>query len=206
MRCNKESFQEDTYFHIYNHSLDNLDLFRADKDYLLCLKKIKQKMKIYPASIFAYCLMPNHFHFFIRQDSDKPIYRIFNDVFSGYVQIYNNKYNRKGRLFLNPLQHKIIENDSYALHLCQYIHYNPKKTGLVDDISDWKFSNYQEWIGERTQPIFSDEIMRTNDLSAKDYFKLMKEYDSKKIEEKIYKYLFESVHTRVEFNNNPIRV
>ncbi|MCD4795592.1 MAG: hypothetical protein K8R49_00255 [Candidatus Cloacimonetes bacterium] len=206
MRCNKECFQEDTYFHIYNHSLDNLDLFRLNDDYILCQIKVLQKLKLYPASIFAYCLMPNHFHFFIRQDSDKPIYRIFNDVFAGYVQIYNKKYNRKGRLFRNPLQHKIIENDFYALQLCQYIHYNPKKAGLVDDISDWEFSNYQEWVSERTQPLFSNEIMINNDLSTKDYFELMKEYDSKKIEENIQKYLFESVHTQVEFNNNPTRV
>jgi putative transposase len=86
MRCNKESFQENSCFHVYNHSIDSLDLFKTDDDYLFCLKKIKEKLKSYPASIFAYSLMPNHFHFFLRQDSHEPIYRIFNDVFAGYVQ------------------------------------------------------------------------------------------------------------------------
>ncbi len=190
MRCSKECFQKDTYFHIYNHSLNGLDLFRTDDDYLLCLIKIMQKLKLYPASIFAYCLMPNHFHFFMRQDSDRPIFRIFNDVFSGYVQIYNNKYNRKGRLFLNPLQHKIIESDSYALQLCQYIHYNPKKAGLINDLEDWKYSNYQEWIGKRTGQIFCNEIMLNYNITPEMYSEMMKEYDSQKTRELIQEYLF----------------
>ncbi|MDO9578373.1 MAG: transposase [Candidatus Cloacimonadales bacterium] len=190
MRCSKESFREDTYFHIYNHSIDNLDLFRVDEDYLLCLKKIKQKIKLYPTSIFAYCLMPNHFHFFIRQDSDKPVFRIFNDVFAGYVQIYNKKYNRKGRLFRNPLQHKIVENDAYALQLCQYIHFNPKKASLVNELETWQYSNFLEWIGKRNGSIFCNEILINNGLTSEMYSVMMKEYDYLQTEEYIRKYLF----------------
>jgi putative transposase len=189
MRCSKECFQKDAYFHIYNHSLDGLDLFRSDDDYILCQNKFIQKLEIYPASVLAYCFMPNHFHFFIRQDSDKPIYRLFNDVFSGYVQIYNNKYKRKGRLFVDQLQHKIVDSNNYAIELCQYIHYNPKKAGIVTDIAGWEYSNYLEWIGKRKQQLFSDAVMKFGDLNEKDYSLMMKKYDSIKVEEKIQKYL-----------------
>ncbi|MCK4340046.1 MAG: transposase, partial [Candidatus Cloacimonetes bacterium] len=149
MRCPKESFIKDSYFHLYNRTVKPNKLFYKKDDYIWFLKRFKKKIVLYPATVFAYCLMPNHFHFLIRQDSDKPIYKIFNDSLSAYVKHYNYKYKRKGTLFEGHLQHKNVNNEKYLLYLCQYIHFNPKKAGLVDNLEDWKFSNFLEWIGKR---------------------------------------------------------
>ena len=177
MRVKKENFIKDAYLHIYNHAIEDLNLFNEKQDYIKCLIKIKSKIKIYPATVFAYCLMPNHYHFLIRQDSDKPIYRIFNDVFAGYVQYYNRKYNRKGHLFQHPLQHIAVNNDKYLIHLCLYIHYNPVKAGIVKNPENWIFSNYLEWIGKRNGTLFSDELQKNYDITSELYEEMMEEYN-----------------------------
>ncbi|MCK4654895.1 MAG: hypothetical protein KAU01_10675 [Candidatus Cloacimonetes bacterium] len=189
MRVTKDCFVEDTYFHIYNHTVENLLLFREDADYLNCLNRFKKKVSTYPASVFSYCLMPIHYHFFIRQDSEKPIYRIFNDVFAGYVQYYNRKYERKGVLFQNPLQHRILENNDYALKLSLYIHHNPIKAGLINSPEEWKYSNYLEATNKRNSILFSNDILNNNDISLEEYEKLMNEYKKSEIEKEIDEYL-----------------
>jgi putative transposase len=84
----------------------------------------------------------------------------------------------------------MVENRNYALQLCQYIHFNPNKAGLVNDISNWKYSNYLEWIGKRNGTLFCRDILLYNDLTPDMYAEMMKEYDSQKNEKLIQKYLF----------------
>ena len=149
MRCKKEEFVNGEYFHIYNHAVGDNLLFRKDDDYEYFLDKFVRSNSKYPSTVVAYCLMPNHFHFFIRQDGNEPIYRIFNDTFTAFTLHYNSIYHRKGTLFQGPLQHIQLMNDGYFIQLCKYIHFNPKKAGIVNNLKLWKFSNYLEWIGLR---------------------------------------------------------
>src|SRR3989344_4039803 len=75
------------YYHIYNRGNAKQNIFLDDSDYKFFLLRLKQnifpseienkKFRINPLppnsfSILAYCLMPNHFHFLIRQNRDIP--------------------------------------------------------------------------------------------------------------------------------------
>jgi len=191
MRCKKEEFIKGEYFHLYNHSINNTLLFVSDDDYSYFLDKLKPKIIAYPSSVFAYCLMPNHFHFLLRQNGDKPIYQIFNDLNNSYVQHYNSKYTRKGRLYQGPLQHKRVKKENYIISLCQYIHYNPKKARLVDNLSDWKYSNYPEWIGIRNGILFDDEILKLYFGSAIEYKEQIRYYEKYLKEKEFAELLFD---------------
>ena len=138
--------------------------------------------------------LPNHYHFLIRQDDEKPAYRIFNDVFSSYVKHYNFKYHRRGTLFSGALQHIHIKKENYLIALCQYIHYNPKKAKLVNNLLEWEFSNYPEWIGKRNGKLFNNELLNTYFGSSKDYKKQIEEYE-KYVSDK------EFVELLLDFNN-----
>ena len=39
-----------------------------------------------------------------------------------------------------------MENDEYFQVVIRYIHQNPLKAGMVDDIKDYKWSSYNEYI------------------------------------------------------------
>jgi REP-associated tyrosine transposase len=146
MRCKKEDFVSGAIFHVYNHVIDNYDLFYDDEDYSYMISVMEENLHNIPGSVFAYCLMPNHYHFLIRQESDIEVYRLFNYTFITYAHYFNNKYDRKGPIFRSPLQHKIIDNDLYLLQLCKYIHLNPVRKNLVSHASEWLYSNYNDWI------------------------------------------------------------
>ncbi|HHE38186.1 MAG TPA: hypothetical protein ENL20_06405 [Candidatus Cloacimonetes bacterium] len=191
MRCKKEEFIKNQYFHFYNHAVENGLLFREDDDYLWFLDKFNLKLEKYPTSVFAYCLMPNHFHFLLRQESDKPIYQIFNDLNNSYVPHYNFKYKRKGRLYREPLQHIHIKKENYLIYLCQYIHYNPVKAGLVKELEDWKYSNYPEWIGLRNGKLYNNELLLAYFGNPREYKKQIKEHEKYMKEKEFGKLLFD---------------
>jgi len=134
--------------------------FRENKDYTQFLKPFKKSVKEIPSSVYAYCLMPNHFHFLLRQNSKIPLYKIFNKILSSYVQKYNLKYNRKGSIFAHPLQSKLVVDEEQLITLCQYIHLNPVKARLVEEPDEWEFSNYKEWISVRSDELFDDFILK----------------------------------------------
>jgi len=191
MRCKKEMFQKGNYFHFYNKAINKENLFNSREDYLILLKKLKEVLQFYPTSVFAYCLMPNHFHFLLRQNAEKPIYKIFNHLFSYYVQVFNLKYKRKGRLFKAPLQHKIITDEKYLSYICQYIHLNPVEAGLVRNIEDWEFSNYLEWVGKRNGTLFCDELLIENFGNSENYENSIKEFEKSKKDAKLLELLFD---------------
>ena len=57
--------EQETFYHIYNHANGNENLFMTADNYDFFLKRFGHFI-IPVADTYAYCLMPNHFHFLIR--------------------------------------------------------------------------------------------------------------------------------------------
>ncbi|MEA3391372.1 MAG: transposase [Candidatus Marinimicrobia bacterium] len=169
MRCLYDDFKSGSIFHVYNHAIDDLSLFYDDQDCEFFLVAFTKQLEKIPASIFAYCLMPNHYHFLIRQDEDEKIFRIFNYAFISYAKYFNRKYERKGHIFRSPLQHKEVNDRTYLIQLCKYIHLNPVYADLVEEPEDWFYSNYREWIGQRNGKLFAKEIYQNLFPGPQDY-------------------------------------
>jgi len=66
------------------------------------------------------------------------------------------------------------------LHLCRYIHLNPVKTGLVDLPEQWLYSNYSEWIGERSDSITDTTFMIRNFGNPEKYREFVEGYWAEK--------------------------
>ncbi len=62
--------EPDCYYHIYNHANGSDALFRSDENYYYFLEKYIQHIDPF-VNTFAYCMMPNHFHFFIQVKEDQ---------------------------------------------------------------------------------------------------------------------------------------
>ena len=146
MRCRLEDFEQGGYYHVYNHAVDEVELYRESDDYQYYLEKVDQYLNRKDFEVCCWCLMSNHFHFLVYQKSDKIVSSVFNSLNLSYVNHYNSKYKRKGKLYSDRLQHKKIEGGDYLQRLCLYIHLNPVKDGFVKKPEDWEFSDYSRWI------------------------------------------------------------
>jgi len=160
MRCLKRDFKPGAIFHIYNHAIDDYQLFYDDIDYNYMINIFEENIEKIPSSIIAFCLMPDHYHFLIRQDSEVEIYKLFNYSFIRYAKYFNEKYSRKGPIFRSPLQHILVADKTYMIQLCKYIHLNPVRKDLVDQPENWIYSNYKNWLFQNTDKLTINNVFK----------------------------------------------
>ena len=79
--------------------------------------------------------MGNHIHLLI-QEGREPIEQVMKRIAARFVYWYNIKYRRAGHLFQDRYKSEPVENDAYFLTVIRYIHQNPIKAKLVDNIAD----------------------------------------------------------------------
>jgi len=114
---------------------------RVPKKRLLNLGKQKNLIEI-----ICYCLMPNHFHFLLKQTEDDGISSFVSKVTNSYTRYFNIRHRRKGHLFQGPFKAVRIAADEQLIHVSRYIHLNPVVDYLVEDPKDYLFSSYQEYL------------------------------------------------------------
>ncbi len=185
-------FKSGRYYHIYNRGANRNKIFFEEDNYIYLLKNLKKYSVQKSFSVIAYCLMPNHYHFLLRQDSETKLNLSIGYLFNVYTKAINKKFNRAGTLFEGSFKALEVEDEKYLQELCRYIHRNPVDDKLIKNIEDWEYSNYLEWVGKRNGTLI--------DIKLRDkYFPLGKGYEefvldhfsNKQFRNEMKKYLLE---------------
>jgi REP element-mobilizing transposase RayT len=150
------------YYHIYNRGANREAIFRSAENYRFLLRRVKEQASLRKITIIAYCLMPNHYHFLLRQETEEPVSSFVQAVFNSYTKAYNQRYGRTGTLFEERFKAIAVEKSEYLILLCRYIHYNPVGAGLAKHPAEWQFSNYLEWVGQREGSLVDLEFVKEN--------------------------------------------
>ncbi len=136
-------FVPNSYYHVFNRGSEKRTIFLSDKDYNNFLKRVKEGLEKYSISLLAFCLVPNHFHFLLKQKTGTSLSKFMNALLLGHAKYFNTKYERVGPLFQGRFKAKIIETDEYLLQLSKYIHQH--------SLSDF-YSSYANYLGQKNWP------------------------------------------------------
>ena len=68
MNIINDILEPDCYYHLYNRGINSCTIFNNQDNYRYFLKQFAKYM-IGVVDVYAYCLMPNHFHFLIKVKS-----------------------------------------------------------------------------------------------------------------------------------------
>jgi len=60
------NFEKGFLYHVYNRGNNGEKLFYSNSNYQFFIQKIEYHISPF-ADVFAWCLMPNHFHLFIQE-------------------------------------------------------------------------------------------------------------------------------------------
>jgi REP element-mobilizing transposase RayT len=159
-------FSANAYYHVFNRGNNKQNIFLDSEDFSFFLFRLKESLfpsqktlkqgryirKQLPENSFSlicYCLMPNHFHFLIRQNTNLPISKLIGKICTSYSKYFNKKYNRLGQVFQDQFKSVLVDSDSYLLWLSAYIHQNPKVAGIVSDLKEYKWGSYVDYLGLR---------------------------------------------------------
>jgi putative transposase len=171
------------YFHAYNRGANKSLVFLDTQDYenfifrakiLLGLTPLPKRsakgglrLKPLPLNaleILCYCLMPNHFHFLIKQNKIDGIKTFFHRLCSSYSWYFNKKYGHSGHVFQGIYKSKNVLEDSYLTQLTAYIHLNP------DQPFKWKYSSLPVYMGEDQAVIANPQMfMDMHKLTSETY-------------------------------------
>ena len=140
--------QPGVVYHAMSRGNDGQPIFRDDGDFLDFLRLVRGAKKRFRFKLYAYCLMPNHFHLLLRQQIAS-ISDIMQWLLACYAQAFNHRSNRRGHLFQDRFLSPICKDDRYFLRLLRYIHLNPVKSKLVLRPEEWSWSGHDELVNRR---------------------------------------------------------
>jgi len=132
-------------YHIYNRGVNKTPIFFSPRNYQYFLFKMGHYLDK-KASIYAYCLMPNHFHLLVKVECENFTLSGLQPFLGAYTKAVNNEQDRIGPLFQGRFQANLIGNDEQLLECVRYIHLNPVEAGLARSPSDWEFSSYRSYF------------------------------------------------------------
>jgi len=156
---------EGELYHVFNRGNNKQKIFFKRENYSYFLKGVERY--IIPCSdLFAWCLMPNHFHLLIHANElSIPIIKDgsferqqfsqgIKQLLSSYTKAINKQEGRTGSLFQQKTKAICVtENEQHDITAFHYIHQNPLKARLVARMEDWEFSSFKDYLGLRKETI-----------------------------------------------------
>lgn len=110
-------------------------------------------------TLLAYCLMPNHFHLFVKQREARSIDHFIRSLGTRYTAYFNKKYKRIGSLYQGVYKAALIVSEPHFLHLSRYIH-RQALTSQGESLREKQPCSYPEYLGKRkTEWIHPEDIL-----------------------------------------------
>ena len=155
---------ENACYHVIDRGNHKEEVFYDKSDCELFLKKLVEFAELYDVVIYAYCLMPNHFHLMIRTRLAN-LGKFMQTFLTSFTIIMNRKYSRAGHLFQGRYKAQLVESELYKNQLSRYIHLNPVKIKMPEQLDtetlksrleDYRWSSYRSYIGLERLPKWLD--------------------------------------------------
>ena len=171
----------DQYYHVFNRGVNSQKIFNCERDYFQFIDRIKyyrnnnlsnsysnvinlplqirgellnkiDNSRDLLVDIIAYCLIPNHFHFLLKQRIENGISRFTANLSNSYTRYYNIKHKRIGPILQGKFKAVEVLSDEQILHLSRYIHLNPFSSGVVKNTQDllkYPYSSLPEYLSSQ---------------------------------------------------------
>jgi putative transposase len=173
-------FADGEIYHIFNRGVAKMPIFKTPKYYQRFLNLVNYYrfanlplcyssfIKLYVeqrdmrfekivrsndrhVAILAFCLMPNHFHFLLRQIGAEGITHFMRYLQNGYTKYFNLTSNRVGPLYQSAFKAVRIESDEQLLHVSRYIHLNPSTAYLLqkENLHTYQWSSLNGYLEDK---------------------------------------------------------
>lgn len=220
MPTRRDIFKNGEFYHVFNKTIDKRKVFDnefiaerflslahyyrstkvvlryskftslSDIDKVIKTKELECQ-KYYKVNILCYSLMPNHFHFLLKQRKEGGLINFVSDILNSTTRFFNLLYKRQGPLFLPRFKSRRIVSREQLIHVSRYIHLNPYSSGLVftlKDVANYRFSSLNEYLKEKRGICCTDIILnqfKNNRASYKNFVLNNADYQ-KRLEESKY--------------------
>ena len=121
--------------HVIIRGIERSKIFRDNKDRNNFLDRLGKLLPETKTCCYAWALLPNHAHFLFRT-GDVGLSTLMRRLLTGYVVTFNRRHRRHGHLFQNRYKSIVCQEDVYLKELVRYMHLNPLRGRIVENITD----------------------------------------------------------------------
>ena len=110
------------------------------------LAESTQKFNI---AVHAYVVMANHFHLVVTPQTTADLSATMQALGRSYVRYFNQIHKRSGTLWDGRYKSTLMQAEQYLLPCMVHMDLNPVRAGLVADASDYPWSSFGHYSGQR---------------------------------------------------------
>lgn len=135
-------------YHALNRGNARAKIFRKEADYDAFERIIGEGLKRYDVQLFAFQLMPNHWHFVLRPNQGGEMSRFLRWVTATHTMRYHAHYQSsgEGHVYQGRFKSFPVQDDENFLTVCRYVERNALRARLVERAEDWRWSSLWRWL------------------------------------------------------------
>lgn len=143
-------------YHVLNRGNSREEVFHKQGDYYSFTKLLTESLEQFKVKMFAYCLMPNHFHMLVEPDKGEDLSKFMQWLTTCHVRRYHQHYGTSGHVWQGRYKSFIVQNDVHLLTVARYVEGNPVRSGLVKSAKEWRWSSHRDRLKNAGGGIISD--------------------------------------------------
>ena len=128
-------------YHVLNRGNARAQVFESVEDYQSFLELLKKTCEKIPMELFAYCLMPNHFHLVLQPIANNDLGKWMHQLMTAHVRRHHKRHDTNGHIWGGRFKAFPIQRDTHLLTVLRYVERNPLRAGLVEKAEKWRWSS-----------------------------------------------------------------
>ncbi len=135
-------------FHVMNRGVRRLRLFDDVADYSIFAECVASALDRVAVDLFAFCIMPNHFHLVVRPEADSDLSRFMGLMTMRHSKCWHRRRQSKGggAVYQGRFKAFPIGTERYFYSAVRYVEANPLRARLVERAEDWPWSSLAQSV------------------------------------------------------------
>jgi len=135
--------RDGTVFHVCNRGVLKRPVFLDEFDYHICEEILAESAEKYGVPLYAYCLMPNHWHLLVEAPTGNTLIKMLQRFSSVHARTVRRKQGNQGigAVYQSRYRAHAVQKSVSFLKVQNYIEQNPVKAGLCSSPKDWRWSS-----------------------------------------------------------------
>lgn len=132
-----------TTFHVVNRATRGQLLFEDFGEYLLFMRLLAWALERTPIDLFAYCLMPNHWHLLLRPEASGDLSQFMYDLTKQHAQELRRWRDNvgAGAVYQGRYRASPVHTGTYFYRAVRYVERNPVRAKLAERADGWLWSS-----------------------------------------------------------------
>lgn len=143
-------------YHVLNRGNDRKTVFSKAADFDGFLDIVAIARARFPIELFAYCLMPNHFHFVVRPRENDTLARWIHWLLTTHTQAHRRSYATAGHIWQGRFKAFPIEDGHHLLTVMRYVERNALRASLVARAEDWRWGSLNDRLGASGRSVLDE--------------------------------------------------